>query len=1545
MTMTSGENLRTDERGLLRRLRGVLWSLLLGGLVLACVNRPDLNADELEAPAVADEETRHRRPGMDRFDMRAAEEPAQIEMLSLVKKSFERRRWDEGVQQLQSLLGEEQDSVVFGDDRQWHPMSEVVLKLIMQSPQEARTAYLARYRVLAERDLALARRARDLTAFMRVARQYFLTPAGQQASRELIDAMIDHGNADHIAQLTKDLILIESAQLEDLPWRLKLSEIMERSGYKPLARTLRELPADESTPAADHTVWALSEFGRPSPVVRDWKALSGAPTGQAIIETQETTLLPRWRQPLVTSPRIRELLEELSRSFHDQGAMGLSVLATVGAGEVLVTRTLANLTAVNIKTGQRLWTSREWGLASTDDPNEMEEIDHLNAMNMERNSAGALTYRIRNRLTSCGSLGTLSANSRYVFSLAAFHASEMPLESVVQYGYEDYESSEMYLVARELMTGRIAWRAGGPPAEDLTGLPAAGVSFFGPPTPDGDELFVVGERDGDVLLFCLEADTGLVRWEQLLAAAGRRLSEDAVRKFWAAPVAVRGSLAICPTTTGWVTAVDRITRRILWTQRVVSRAVDGPDSTEFDLAFDSPNRDVGLDERWPPLQPILLRDRVLFAPIELPEETGATLPRLFCYDLVTGEKLWEIPKNQAIGIVGATEDLVFLFDKLTIQAYRTDTGAHEWTCSQLSAPIAGRPLLTQEGILVPTLPYSLVRISTDHGRVIQRSSIGNGDLPLSKLQRVLSPMDSQEMQMGSLVSLGGRLVSVSWYEMMALEWESDEAVWQANSLSDAAARMKWARALAARGEYSEAAQLLRNPISDVGGDTSMAMESRQMLASILQLQIELQGAEAKPDANWRTWLNEARSLVTTSEDEEALRRWEIELEIRSGNWDAAWGLIRDAIHRPLHFRVDEGQRTVASDVWLADQILAVAQNPEPALGDSLRNTIRDEFQSLWKEAGANRDAQQRLLRLFAETPFVDSAEMDSLTTRDPATQLVTLEALTRSRDRNVALQASVRLIEQLATPDWVGEARRRFAELPDESSWPKQVLPNRQELQRLVERVTDVHLQMPPSWQGARMELVRWADTESYRDWVLPIHWIGEPTESLQNYQYSFNPDRAVLILKRQDGSPYCEFPLLTGNQEEDIPVPPVLYGSGLNLYLVHTGVVHACSIPGQRILWTRIEDQISDNDLRRFSNQNPPAPLQSPKALRESSENYASQFPATTWFEVANTRHVVVRARRGIKVLCALTGQLMWELPDCPNENVRCDEDRLYRLGSSRVRAFSIRSGRSLEIPGRSEFSSMLFALDTAGITTLSEHPGQDQSWLLERHRVQTTPIAGRPETERDRWNESDQLQFETSWSLPVEMSSRLGEGPPGQGLWLDATGELKLVPWKTGVPRSLGQVNLEIPQEADAEPGHHFIYGLWDRRHFYLVQDSAPGQSFVDCPAVPVHGNIVAISRDHPEKRWAFPFQGAMLMNSLDLCPVLPLIRIEEMEVAGYSVQKVHLELLDKQSGQVAYDLRTQSFGVGVSGCEYEPSEQRLDIQLQREQLRISRRVGVSP
>ena len=114
---------------------------------------------------------------------------------------------------------------------------------------------------------------------------------------------------------------------------------------------------------------------------------------------------------------------------------------------------------------------------------------------------------------------------------------------------------------------------------------------------------------------------------------------------------------------------------------MVARAPMNLDSSESDLAFDTPNRETSLDERWPPLQPILLRDRVIVAPVELPDETGGAQPRLLCFDLLTGEKQWEIPKEQFVGVAGASEEMVYLFDRFSLRAFHCETGMSAWTCS------------------------------------------------------------------------------------------------------------------------------------------------------------------------------------------------------------------------------------------------------------------------------------------------------------------------------------------------------------------------------------------------------------------------------------------------------------------------------------------------------------------------------------------------------------------------------------------------------------------------------------------------------------------------------------------------------------------------------------------------------------------------------------------------------------------------------------------------------------------------------------------------
>ena len=349
------------------------------------------------------ERTAARRPGMDRYDLRAAEDPGRSERISLVRKSFERQRWDEGVQQLQVLLNEDHDSLVFGDDHVWRPASEVALALVLTSPEDAQRAYDARFKAVAERDLKLAQQTRDLASLSLVARRYLLTTAGQLASRDLIDAAIDQGNGDALALLVRDLLLVDSPQLRDAAWRDQVIEMMRMIGQQNLETQLLK-KADGLAPVGESaSPWSLARFGASSLPNREWGTLAGHPSGQAIARTEDFSLLPRWRHPLVSHPLVRQLLREQLLSFDDEGALGLSVLSTVGSGDVLVTRTLSNLTAVNARTGETLWQSREWSPS----PVESEEaglfaplINDLEELNL--NTENALSYRIRGRLTSAG---------------------------------------------------------------------------------------------------------------------------------------------------------------------------------------------------------------------------------------------------------------------------------------------------------------------------------------------------------------------------------------------------------------------------------------------------------------------------------------------------------------------------------------------------------------------------------------------------------------------------------------------------------------------------------------------------------------------------------------------------------------------------------------------------------------------------------------------------------------------------------------------------------------------------------------------------------------------------------------------------------------------------------------------------------------------------------------------------------------------------------------------------------------------------------------
>jgi outer membrane protein assembly factor BamB len=1490
-----------------------------------------------------------RRPGLDRYDLRAAEDMGRSEKLTLVRKSFERQRWDEGVLQLQTLLSDEQDSLVFGEDRRWRPVSQVVVDMIRQAPPEALRAYDARYQAIAERDLKLAQQTRDLPGLSRVARRYLLTTSGQLACRELIDAASDQGNCDAIAQLVADLLRVVSPQLNDDVWRRQLLDLLSESGHLSLVKRLADHAGVPVQSVVTASPWSLARFRASHLPITEWTTLGGGPSGQSVAHLQETSLLPRWRVPLVAQPRIRQLLREQRLDFDDDGALGLSLLSTVGSGDVLVTRTLSDLTAVDARTGQTLWQSREWGPRPSvaEEPPFNLDPPSLDSSNLDRETH-FLGYRIRQRMTTCGSLGALSADARRIYSLTYFPTEESPLEEVVQPGFENDEGGTITLQARDLHSGRILWRAGGPPAEEPPGLPAAGVFFFGPPIPDGEELFAVGEREGDILLFCLEAETGLVRWEQLLAATGHRIVDDAARMSWAAPVAVRGSLVVCPTTTGWLTVVDRVSQKIRWAVRMVPRAPVNPDAT-VDI-FDNPdgdgsNRDGGLDERWPPLQPILLRDRVIVAPIEFPDERGDATAKLLCYDLDSGEMLWELDKVDQVGVVGATEELVYLFDRHSICGIKTSTGVPGWTCP-IDEQIAGRPLLTPSGIVVPTRAGTLVRVDSTSGLMIESLRVGEVPIRERMVARLMSPDDPQALSLGNLISLGGRLISVSDLDMTAFEWQADEARWQAEAPTNADSSLRWARSQALRGQFADAARTLRESAALAANSPAQATRQRQSLLAVLflQLETELPGTSSATDRLGR--LHELQSLATSPEDREAVQRLGIELALQAGEWDSAWSQIREALRQPLTFTVEHENHSVCPEAWLADRILTLARIPDRTPCDALRAAIREEFQVLWTAAAQDRAGRERLLRVFAETPFVDRAEFESLTTPDDPTTLTRLQALTLSRDRNVADLATLRLIERLATPDWVGEARRRLALWMPTADWPEELRAARQELEKTLSGIVDAHRVPHPSWLGQPIEVQRrGGESSEYGEDEFPLLWIGEPCEALENFHYRYDETLQCVAIERADGSRYGELLLATTAEDQNDQTSPILYGSGLNIYLVHQGVIHAFSIPEKRLLWHRQTDSDSDYERGYNADESDRWQLHPPHSLNTESASFGN---SRTVFEVANSRHLVARTRRGIEVLSAIDGQVVWSIPRCLQSAVRCDEDRLYRRYDLQSEACSIRSGRPIQAPDLAKTFMMLTPLHPQGLTTLhSPQPIDSRNWRLEQFRFTAERITGRTDTEAHRWDEQDLLKLESVWTQPLAEDCLLGAGPPGQGLWIEKSGAVHVIEWATGLQHDLGTaiLNDEVVQAARARDVEVQVFACWDRSQLLIATNFSDNQGDAQCPYIPVHGVLSVHSRDRSLSDWHASLNGVLLTQSLDQSPILPILHLEEFRVKDINAQRMHLMLLDKQTGKVVYELKTPTLGSGAFNYQFEPHLQRLRLSLPDEQLRVQPRAVPPP
>ncbi|MEZ6061057.1 MAG: PQQ-binding-like beta-propeller repeat protein [Planctomycetaceae bacterium] len=339
-----------------------------------------------------------------------------------------------------------------------------------------------------------------------------------------------------------------------------------------------------------------------------------------------------------------------------------------------------------------------------------------------------------------------------------------------------YRGSE--LIALEKDSGRRVWTAGGQLEDRYQTSPLDTAWFAGPPTVDRGRLYGITERADEISLTCLVAATGEHLWSVPLAYPEQSIDNDPARRLWSASVAVDDGLIWCPTTTGWLIAVDRLTRSTVWACQLESPVRDGgpPIPVPRGRQFIRTERE-SLTSAWPPLPVFPAGGHLIVFPRESHD--------IRFFDPVTGELKHRIDANSSSLLLHLDSGNLVIGTGQSITNFDPATARPIW--ERLNTDVESLPsgsgILQGQQLLVPMVNGSI-------------SIINLADGTLADSLRVPLPNPGW----GHLVAIGSDLLCVAPDRMLRLS---------AHELNpDLRDPLELATALSASGNWAEALRIL-----------------------------------------------------------------------------------------------------------------------------------------------------------------------------------------------------------------------------------------------------------------------------------------------------------------------------------------------------------------------------------------------------------------------------------------------------------------------------------------------------------------------------------------------------------------------------------------------------------------------------------------------------------------------------------------------------------------------------------------------------------------
>ncbi|OYV95768.1 MAG: hypothetical protein B7Z73_01940 [Planctomycetia bacterium 21-64-5] len=670
--------------------------------------------------------------------------------LNRARELIDEKRYGEAARFLSSILERPEDCFFQPERGQpiYRSLKQEAQRLIGELGEEGRTSYELQYGAEAKRLLDEAVTQGDRSRLAQVARQFFHTAAGYEATYLLGLSEMQRGQPLAAALCLERLRAARTAAKFEPTLTLLTAVCWTRAGRTEqgtaLVRELRHKYPDAEFEIAGHVkkmftadaqaaVWLAQAAGQAaepprSRGARQWTLYRGGPARNSASEGSSPLLNRRWAVPVADAPDLEQTLDKLSQQFLERGARIVPNLHPLAVRDYVLMRSLTGLEGVDFRTGKRIWNTTDKSVE-----------DLIDAQPRQPGQpAMPLANWLQQRVWENAVYGTLSSDGEFVYCVDEPYTAKQPgkseLGNVEQglpqqivfaqrpFGMPRPDRASNELKAFEIVSqGKLLWSS-----EEEADL--ADLFFLGPPLPVAGSLYVLGEVKGEVRLYVLDPRTGKLEWSQQLVLVEPNPMEEHLRHTAGAVPSYSDGILVCPTSSGAVVAVDLTTRTLLWGHQY-PKSPDGNFMQNRLMQFRFQQvpqvNDENADDRWADASVTVAGGQVLMTPVESSE--------MFCVGLTDGKLKWQKPRDDGLYVACVHDGKAIIVGSRTVKALRLSDGEPAWMDASLALPSnstpSGRGFYNGDRYYLPLSSAEVAAIDLDEGRIVARSRSRSGTVP------------------------------------------------------------------------------------------------------------------------------------------------------------------------------------------------------------------------------------------------------------------------------------------------------------------------------------------------------------------------------------------------------------------------------------------------------------------------------------------------------------------------------------------------------------------------------------------------------------------------------------------------------------------------------------------------------------------------------------------------------------------------------------------------------------------------------------------------